>query len=182
MVRAHGFEFKPGNALGGMAGQDLAGRRDVEELPAPAAHAFLRPQRVVVRDHIVDRERALKPRLRFLDDATRLLELLECRHQRGAVLQCPAVILHVGDFQPVGVEIDRHLDDLRQLVQILSVHDGIHRERQIEFARPFRDFELLGMRALETGDTVGADGLVTLKTDLHVGQSRVGERGELLRA
>src|SRR6185312_13494893 len=38
MVGAHRFEFEPGDALGGVAGQHLPGRRDVEELPAPAAH------------------------------------------------------------------------------------------------------------------------------------------------
>ena len=106
------FEFEPGDGLGGMAGQDLAGRRNVEELPAPAAHAFLRPQRVVVRHHIVDGEDALQPRFGLLDDAAGLLDLRQRRHQRGAVLQRPAVILHIGDFQPVGVEIDRHLDDV----------------------------------------------------------------------
>src|SRR6185436_14139787 len=42
MVRTHGFEFELRDAFGGVAGQDLARRRDVEELPAPAAHALLR--------------------------------------------------------------------------------------------------------------------------------------------
>src|SRR6185312_3394266 len=41
MVRPHGFEFQPGDALRRVAGQDLARRRNVEKLPAPAAHAFL---------------------------------------------------------------------------------------------------------------------------------------------
>src|ERR1700733_12947872 len=44
MIRSHGFEFEAGNGFGGMAGQNSSGGRDVEELPAPAAHAFLRPQ------------------------------------------------------------------------------------------------------------------------------------------
>src|ERR1700759_5076418 len=61
MVRAHRLEFEPGDALGGVAGQHLAGRRDVEELPAPAAHAFLRPQRVIVWHDVVDGERAPEP-------------------------------------------------------------------------------------------------------------------------
>src|SRR6185295_7774426 len=69
MIGAHRFEFEPGDAFGGVAGQDLAGGRNVEELPAPAAHAFLWPQRVIVGNHVIDRERALQPRLRFLDDA-----------------------------------------------------------------------------------------------------------------
>src|SRR5882724_7375890 len=43
MVGSHRQEFEPGDRLGGVARQDLAGGRDVEELPAPAAHAFLRP-------------------------------------------------------------------------------------------------------------------------------------------
>src|SRR3954471_22309661 len=43
MVGAHRFEVEPGDALSRMARQHLAGGRDVEELPAPAAHAFLRP-------------------------------------------------------------------------------------------------------------------------------------------
>src|SRR5581483_7392466 len=43
VIGAHGFECEPGDGLGGVAGQDLALRRYVEELPAPAAHAFLRP-------------------------------------------------------------------------------------------------------------------------------------------
>src|SRR5581483_958749 len=61
MVGAHGFELEPRDALGRMARQDLAGRRDIEELPSPAAHAFLRPQRVVIRHDIVDGENAFQP-------------------------------------------------------------------------------------------------------------------------
>src|SRR6185312_12615546 len=35
MIRSHRFEFEPGDAFGGVAGQNLAGGRDVEELAAP---------------------------------------------------------------------------------------------------------------------------------------------------
>ena len=72
--------------------------------------------------------------------------------QRGAVLQRPAVILHVGDFEPGGVEIERHLDDIGQLMQVLPVHHGGHRERHVELARPFRNFELLPVRVLQARD------------------------------
>src|SRR3954451_10194099 len=48
MIGAYRFEFEPGNRLRRVARQDLAGGRDIEELPAPAAHAFLRPQRVII--------------------------------------------------------------------------------------------------------------------------------------
>ena len=60
-----------------MAGQNLAGRRDVEKLPAPAAHAFLRPQRVIIRHHIVDGENAFQARRGFLDDPAGLVDLLD---------------------------------------------------------------------------------------------------------
>src|SRR5579871_1841209 len=86
MIGANGQEFQPCDALGGMARQDFSRWRNVEELPSPAAHAFLRPQCVVVRHDIVDSEDALQPNLRFLDDAVGLLDLLQRRHQRGAVL------------------------------------------------------------------------------------------------
>src|SRR4051812_14894403 len=48
---AHVPEIEPGNALRGMAGQYLAGRRHVERAPAPSADARLRVTRVIVRHH-----------------------------------------------------------------------------------------------------------------------------------
>ena len=175
MIGAHRFEFETGDALRRMARQNLPGRRDVEELPAPAAHALLRPQRIIVGHDIVDRQHAFEPNLCFLDDAAGLLDLLQGRHQRRAVLQRPAVILDVGDFQPVGIEIDCHPDDVGELVQVLPVHDGIHRQRQIELARPFRGRDLPLVRVLQSGDAVGDDRLVALEADLHVTESGAGQ-------
>src|SRR3546814_7582016 len=51
---ADAVEGERGDRFRGVAGQHLAGRRDVEELAAPAAHAGLRPPRVVVGHHVVD--------------------------------------------------------------------------------------------------------------------------------
>ena len=65
-----------------------------------------------------------------------------------------------------------------KLEQVLPVHHRIDGQRQIQLARPFRDFDLLGVRALEAGDAVGHDRLVALKTDLHVAQPGIGQRGE----
>ena len=126
----HAVELEAGDALGGVAGQDLAGGRDVEELAAPAAHALLRPLGVIVRDHVVDDHLALEPVARFLDQPRGGIELLDGGHQRGAVLERPAIILDVGDLEPVGVDLDRHLDDVGQLVEVLAVHDGVDRQRQ----------------------------------------------------
>src|SRR3954451_16233514 len=168
MVGAHRFEVESGNALGGVARQHLAGRRNVEELPAPAAHGLLRPQRVIIGHDIVDRQPALQPLARLLDDAGALVELHHGRHQGGAVLQRPAVILHIGDLEPVGVEIDRHLDDIRQLVQVLPVHHRIHGERQIELARPFCPFELLAVPVFVAADAIGEGFFNAREADLDV--------------
>src|SRR3954451_21688814 len=180
MVGAHRFEVEPGDALGGVAGQHLAGRRDVEELAAPAAHALLRPQRVIIGHDIVDRQPALQPLARFFDDAVPLVELRHRRHQGVAFLQRPAVILDVGDLEPVGVEIDRHLDDIRQQMQVLPVHHRIHGERQIELARPFCDFELLAVSVFVTADAIGEGFFNALEADLDMAEPGIGKLAQPL--
>ena len=105
-----------------------------------------------------------------------LLDLFQRRHQRGAVLQRPAVILHIGDFEPVGIEIDRHLNDVGELMQVLPVHHGIDGQRQIKLARPSRRLDLLLVRFLQPGDAIGNDGLIALKADLHMAEPGIGER------
>ena len=120
--------------------------------------------------------------MRLLDDPAGLLDLGQCRHQRRAIFKGPAVILHVGDFQPVGIEFERHLDDLGQLEQVLPVHDRVDGQRQIQLARPPRDLDFLLMRVLETCDSVGEPGFVALETDLHMGQSGVSKRGQAFAA
>ncbi len=92
----------------------------------------------------------------------------------------PAVILHIGDFEPVGVEIERHLDDVGKLEQVLSMHDRVDRQRQVQLARPLRGFDFLCVRAFEAGDAVGDDGFVALETDLDVTQPGLGQRAKSL--
>ena len=83
--------------------------------------------------------------------------------------------LDVGDLEPVGVEIDRHLDDIRNLMQVLAVHYGVDRQRQVKLARPFRNLDLLRVRVLQAGDTVGHHRFVALEADLHVTEPGVGQ-------
>ena len=140
-----------------MAGQHLAGGRNVEELPAPTAHALLRPQRVVIRHDVIDRQGALQPRGGVLDDTAGFLDLLQVGISAARFFRAQPY-LHVRDFQTVGVEIDRHLDDIRELMQVLPVHHRIDRQRQFELARPFRGLDLLFMRVPQAGDAVGDTG------------------------
>jgi len=58
------------------------------------------------------------------------------------------------------------------------MHDRVDRQRQIQLARPLRDFDLLCVRAFEVGDAVGDDGFVALKTDLDVTQPGIGQRAK----
>src|SRR4029078_8923705 len=61
-------EFETGNGLGGVTGKDLAGRRDVHEAFAPAAHAGLRTLGVIIGNHHVDGKHALEPLPLALDE------------------------------------------------------------------------------------------------------------------
>ena len=164
-----------------MAGQHLAGGRDVEELPPPAAHALLGSQRVIVRDDIVDVQNALQPFARGIDGAGAFIALFARRHQSVAVLQRPAVILHIGHFQPRGIKRHRHVDDLGQLVQVLAVHHGIDGQRQVRLARPARHLQLFGMAVLEAAHAVRDARLGTLKTDLDVAQPGILQRRQPVR-
>ena len=78
---AHVVEDEAGNGLGGVAGQYLARRRDVEDAAAPAAHAGLGPAGVVVGHHEVDDEHALQALARALDQLGAAQHLLARRHQ-----------------------------------------------------------------------------------------------------
>src|SRR3546814_14433671 len=60
---ADAVEGARGDRFRGVAGQHLAGRRDVEELAAPAAHAGLGPPRVVVGHHVVIDQHALQAQI-----------------------------------------------------------------------------------------------------------------------
>ncbi len=78
-----------------MAGHDLARRRDGDEAAAPPAHAGLGTDGVIVRHDEIDGEDALETRACRLHDGDALIRLHAGRHQRGAIGQGPAVILHV---------------------------------------------------------------------------------------
>ena len=60
------------------------------------------------------------------------------------------------------------------------MHDRVDGQRQIQLARPFRDFDLLRVRVLQAGDAVGDDGLVALETDLDMTQPGIGQRAKFL--
>ena len=101
---AHVPEFEARDRLGRVARQRLAGRRDVDRDPSPAARAGFWIARVIVGHDHVDDERPLEPLARLLDQRDRLHRLLFRRHQRGAVQERPAIVLRMGDFEPASAE------------------------------------------------------------------------------
>ena len=60
------------------------------------------------------------------------LDLLARRHQRGAVLQRPAVILHMRDLDAAGAERQREVDHVGDALDIGAMHDDVDGERQTE--------------------------------------------------
>ena len=110
---------RPGIDLRRMAGQSLAGRRDVDRDPAPAARAGLGIARVIVGHDHVDDELAFEPSAapprRARSPPSRLVAR---RHQRGAVRERPAVILRVRDFEPARAELERKFDEGADLMQV----------------------------------------------------------------
>jgi len=83
--------------------------------------------------------------------------------------------LHVGHFQPVGIEIDRHLDDVRELMQVLAMHHRIHRQRQVELAGPFRDpRSSCDGESFRPATRSAMMGFIALEADLDVAQPGIG--------
>ena len=70
------------------------------------------------------------------------IDLLARRHQHGAVLEPPAVILHMRDFDAACAERERQIDHVGDVIDIGAVHHGVDGERQ------FAPHHLGGERAL----------------------------------
>ena len=175
---AHVPEFEPGNRFRGVAGQHLAGGRDVERAPAPAADARLRIARVIVRHHRVDDDAAVMARAQILHRRRRALDLLAGRHQRGAVLERPAVILHVRDLDAACAERQCEIDHLADAVDVGAMHDRVDGQRQPVPHDLGRERALARERAVIAGDVVGGGGLAVLDGDLHVVEPGCGERAQ----
>ena len=60
------------------------------------------------------------------------------------------------------------------------MHHRIHSERQIEFTRPARSFDLLRMGVAEAGDAIRDIGFAALEADLDMAQSGVSQRRQLV--
>ena len=74
----------------------------------------------------------------------------------------------MGDFEPVGAERHRQFDDLVETVEILPVHDRVHRQRQPGFADEARRPALGLLGAGKPGNAVAGDRVGILEAELDV--------------
>src|ERR1051326_8952334 len=100
----HVPELEARDDLSGVTGQHLAGRRHIERAPAPTADARVWEAGEIIGHHRVDDDLAAMRAPQPLDVTQSRLDLLTRRHQRGAVLQRPAVILDVRNLDARGAE------------------------------------------------------------------------------
>ena len=96
---AHVPEFEARNGLGGVARQRLAGRRDIDRDPPPAARARLRIAGVIVGDHHVDDQLALEARPRLLHQRDRFFDLLPSAASARRDWRAPSRNIAYGRFR-----------------------------------------------------------------------------------
>src|SRR5215471_10255359 len=97
-------EFEAGNDFSGMARKHLTGRGDIDRAVAPTADTGLWKTRVIVRHNRVDHDAAMISRTQHFNLTRGVIDLLPRRHQGTAVLQRPAVVLHMGNFHTLCAE------------------------------------------------------------------------------
>src|ERR1700719_2299585 len=161
-------ELETWDRLGGMAWQDSSRGRDVERPSTPAADTGLGKTRVIVGQHRIDHNVTVLglPQLLQLDHGT--IDLFTRGHQRRAILQGPAVVLHMRNFDTLCFQLDGQIDHFANARDIAEVHDRIDRERQ---AQPYRfscQRKLALERAAVAGNVIRRYGVGVLDRDLEM--------------
>ena len=116
----------------GMARKHLSGRVNQDQTPAPPPHACLGVARIIIRDHAINSHAARKPFLRRFHNAQAIFKLLPGRNQRVPILQSPTVILGMGNFQAIRLQLFRKPNHLLEMIEILAMHNQVHGERNPE--------------------------------------------------
>ena len=165
----------------GLARQHVAVRGDHHRRRAPAAHARLGQVLEVVGEHPEDVDLGADPLAEALDRLLRALQLLPRRHERLLVGDRPAVVLRVGQLEPLRAELERELEQLLDAIEVLAVQDAVDRQREVELLRVARGRDLL-LEGPVAGDAVVVLGVRALDRDLHVVEpGRLERLGALAR-
>ena len=89
------------------------------------------------------------------------------RQQSVLVDHGPAVVLGVGELEPLRAQLERQVEHLLDSVEVLSVQDAVDRQREVELPRCARRRDLLLERPVARNPVVLL-GIGTLDRDLHV--------------
>ena len=120
----------------------------------------------------------------FLDLGGRALDLLGGRHQRRAILQRPAVILHVRDLDAAGAELEREIDHVARCARCWRDAPPALTVSGIPSRTAFGRERVLALkRAAIAGDMVGGRRFGVLDRNLHVVEAGLrtvaqGRRGD----
>ena len=164
-----------------VAGQHLALGLDGDDVLRPAAHARLRELCVIVGRHVVDIQHAFQPVLRLADDGSFLKDPFVIGQKRGPISGCPAVILHMGDLEPVGFEFKGEVDQRARLPDIMPVRRRVEGQGQARFPNPARDAELLLQALFVISDLVGDLRVHTLQAELDMIEATICQLLDALR-
>src|SRR5262249_15151502 len=148
----HVPEFEARNDLCGVTGKHPPRGSYIERAPAPTADAGLGKTRVIVGDHRIDNDLSTMPVAQGFDLAYGFFHLLARRHESGAVLERPAVILHVSDFDTGGAKRQRQLYHRLDAADIGTMHNRVDGERHPESDNLLRHRALAPRCALVAGD------------------------------
>ena len=162
-------ELETWDRLGGMARQDLSQGRDVERPATPAADTGLGKTRVIVRQHRIDHDvTVVNAAATPLPGAIALIDLFACGHQRRAIFQGPAIVLHMRNLDTLCFQLDGQIDHFANARDIGAVHDRIDRERQAEPYRFGCQRKLALERTAIAGNVIRRYGVGVLDRDLEV--------------
>ena len=146
-TRSEPFECQRRDRLRGMTGQYGAVRRHHEGVARPATHAGFGIDGEIVRRDEIDVHDAGQPFARCLDDLGLAIDCFAVGHQRIAVGERPAGILHIGDLEPFRAKRKGELDEFRHFLDIVAMDRRIDGERQAGGARTPRRLQLLFVAA-----------------------------------
>src|SRR5262249_19075622 len=104
----------------------------------------------------------------FLDLRGRTRDLLALRHERGAILERPPIILHIRDFDAASPEAQGQIDHRRDAFNVGAVYDDIDGEWKTKSNHLIGERILAREGALVPGNRICRIGAAVLDGDLYV--------------
>ncbi len=165
-----------------MTRQNLAVGRDHEGIGPPAAHAGFGVIRIIIRRDEVDVEDAGEVFPGLFDKVDLAHDGVVAGHERRPVEIGPAVVLHIGDLQPLCAEFQREIDEFRNLVNVELVDRCVDGERQAQVSDPLSRLAFLFMGIPVIADAFGRLRPGALEADLDMIEAGLRQAADPLPA